>query len=141
MKKTLCLLLALLLCLLPACSHNLTDKESILRVYSEQEENFVAAAQSGDFSELEKLRGVQKVYVWEDYVDIQCGGSGFGPSTSYYGIFYSEADDLLAVDVAMGRAEELQPEGDGYWYRESDGDNRYSVEPLGNHYFYYEAHF
>lgn len=109
-------------------------------IVPKQRGRFIEASTSGDYTELEKLRGVQKVIVWDEYVDIQCGGSGFGPSTHYYGIFYSETDNLCAIDVS-GPRDELMPDGNGYRYNQHDGDNEYYVEPLGNHFFYYEAHF
>ena len=70
--------------------------------------------------------------VKEEYVEINCGGAGLGPSTHYYGIFYS-ADD---VDVSW-----MVEQGDGYLYQQEDGDNHIYIEPLGNHFYYYEAHF
>ena len=140
MKRALCLVVLIMVCFLSACSGNLTSKESIEKIYIKNETLFVNAASDRSFSDLEKISGVQKVLIWDEYVDIQCGGSGLGSGTHYYGIFYSEADDLCAVEVA-GPLDELVAVGNGYRYKQSDGDNEYYVEPLGNHYFYYEAHF
>ena len=98
------------------------------------------AAKNGDYSAIEGIKGIQKVLVWDTYIDIQCGGAGLGSSTHYYGIFYSADDNLCAIDVA-GPRDKLVEQGDGYLYQEENGDNRYYVEPLGNHYYYYEAHF
>lgn len=142
MKRVWCLMILTVICLLSACSSNLTSKESIVNLYAKNEALFIDAASDGSFSDLEKITGVQSVYVFDEYeyVDIQCGGSGFGSSTHYYGIFYSETDNLCAIDVA-GPRDELVEDGSGYRYKQSDGDNEYYVEPLGNHYFYYEAHF
>lgn len=142
MKKALYFVVLIVICLLSACSSNLTSKESIVNLYTKNEALFIDAASAGNFSDLEKIRGVQEVYVFDEYeyVDIQFGGSGFGSSTHYYGIFFSETDNLCAIDVA-GPLDELVEDGNGYRYKQSDGDNEYYVEPLGNHYFYYEAHF
>ncbi len=129
-----------MICLLSACSNNLTSKDSIESHYEKNEALFVNAASENSFSDLENIRGIHNVLVWDEYVDIQCGGSGFGSGTHYYGIFFSEMDDLCAVDVA-GPRDELVSDGDGYRYRQPDGDNEYYVEPLGNHFHYYEAHF
>ena len=73
-------------------------------------------------------------------IDIQCGGAGFGPSTHYYGIFYSADDNLCTIDVA-GPRDKLVEHGEGYLYQEKSGDNRYYIEQLGNHFYYCEAHF
>lgn len=141
MKKVLYFIVLIIVCFLSACSSGLTSKKSIENLYQENETLFVNAASDKKFSELEKISGIQSVFVYDEYTDIQCGGSGFGSSTHYYGIFFSETDDFCAVDVAAGSPDELVKDGNGYRYKQSDGDNEYYVEPLGNHYFYYEAHF
>ena len=142
MKKFIALILALLCFVLvfTSCSKNLTKKSDIISLYQKNEDTFLKAASSGDYSSVEHINGVQRVLIWEDYVDIKCGGAGFGSSTHYYGIFYSDNDNLCAIDVA-GPENKLVKYGDGYLYQEDDGDNRYYVEPLGNHFYYYEAHF
>ena len=141
MKKTIVsILLACVLTVLTACSANLTEKSDVVSLFEKNRGEFLKAAESGDFSSVEKLSGVQGVSVTDSCTDVSCGGAGMGPSTHYYGIFYSAADDLCAVDVA-GPADELTADGAGWLYQESGGDNRYYVEPLGDHFFYYEAHF
>ena len=141
MKKVVFLLVVLaLFATLPACSNNLTEKSDIISLYQKNEEIFLLAAENGDYSAVEGIKGVQKVLVWDTYIDIQCGGAGFGSSTHYYGIFYSADDNLCAIDVA-GPKDKLIEHCDGYLYQEESGDNRYYVESLGNHFYYYEAHF
>ena len=141
MKKVISLLvLFAMVIVLSACSNNLTEKSDIISLYQKNEKIFLLAAENGDYSAIERIKGVQKVLVWDTYIDIQCGGSGFGSSTHYYGIFYSADDNLCAIDVAGPRDKLVEP-GEGYLYQEENGDNRYYVEPLGNHYYYYEAHF
>ncbi len=125
---------------LSACSNGLTSRDSIVSLYTQNESLFVNAATNSNFSDLEKIDGVQEVLVWDKYVDIQCGGSGFGSSTNYFGIFFSEKDNLRAIDVA-GPFDEFVSSGNGYRCEQPDGDNEYYVEPLGNHYFYYEVHY
>ena len=141
MKKVISLLVLLVMFItVSACSNNLTNKTDIISLYQKNEEIFLLAVENGDYSKLESIRGIQKVLVWDTYIDIQCGGAGFGSSTHYYGIFYSADDNLCAIDVA-GPRDKLVEQGEGYLYQEENGDNRYYVEPLGNHYYYYEAHF
>ena len=120
---------------------NLTDRDSVVDLYRENEEAFLKAAETGSFEDLKDIFGVSDVHVNRDYVDIYCGGTGMAPSSSYYGIFYSEGDDLCALDVAPGDSSALTERNGGFSWEESGGDNSYYVEPLGNHYFYYEAHF
>ena len=141
MKKVISFLVFLaMFIILSACSNNLTEKSDIISLYQKKAQIFLLAAENGDFSAIEGIKGVQKVLVWDTHIDIQCGGAGFGPSTHYYGIFYSADDNLCAIDVA-GPRDEMVEQGDGYFYQEENGDNRYYVEPLGNHFYYYEAHF
>lgn len=133
------LLLGMLL-LLTACTDRAAVKNSILSMYTQNEQAFTDAAASGNFSALSGLKGVEKVYQTKEYVDIYCYGTGIAPSSSTFGIFYSAADNLW-VGYGLPQEGELVPEGNGYRYRQPDGDNQYYVEPLGNHYFYYEASF
>lgn len=142
MKKLLAFVLALVcfVLILTACSTNLTKKSDIISLYQKYEDTFLQAANNGDYNSVQHIRGVQTVSVWDSYVDIQCGGSGFGPSTHYYGIFFS-ADDNLCASQFAGPKDELVEHEEGYLYQENGGDNRYYVEPLGNHFYYYEAHF
>ena len=141
MKGILALCMALCMVFSHAsCSENLTDQESVIALYQNHQEIFLQAALTGDYSGVESLRGVQKVNVWDNYVDIPCGGAGFGSSTHYYGIFYSPEDDLCAVDVA-GARDQLVAHGEGYLYCQPGSDDSYYVQPLGNHFYYYEAHF
>ena len=88
---------------LSACSYNLTEKSDIISLYQKNEKIFLLAAENGDYSAIERIKGVQKVLVLDTYIDIQCGGAGFGPSTHYYGIFYSADDNLCTIDVAGPR--------------------------------------
>lgn len=122
------------------CCVNLTGKGAIIRLYQRNEEIFLQAAVSGDYSAVERLISVHSVDVMDAYVEIRCGGSGLGPGTNYYGIFYYEGEDLCAVDVDLSGGG-FVGSGDGYLYEEENGDNRFYVESLGDHYFYYEAHF
>ena len=141
MKKIIASLLIICISIaFTACSQSTTDKAEIISIFQQNEDTFIQATKDGDFSEVESISGVQEVYKNEEYIDIQFGGYGFGSSTGYYGIFYSANNNMCAVDVA-GPENELSEHGNGYKYQENDGDNKYYVEPLGNHFFYYEASF
>lgn len=141
MKKLLIILIVVsVLLMIATCNRNLTDKSDIISLFQKNKAVFLQAVSSGDYSGLERINGVQTVYCTATYIDIKCGGAGFGPSTHYYGIFYSADDNLCAVDVA-GPRDQLVEHGSGYLYQEPGGDNRYYVEPLGDHFYYYEAHF
>ena len=128
-------------CLIPCCG--LHDRESVVAMYRENEETFIHAAETGEFLSLKEIGGCENVSVQEDHVQIPCGGVGAGSGASYYGIFYSESDDLFAVKVSIGYSKGLVPQESGFLFRSPvPGSNKsYYVEPLGNHYFYYEAHY
>ena len=130
-----------LLCLLPVlltgCKLDHAEvRASVITLYEENRETFLAAAASGDFSAVGALQGVASVTGHDDHVDIFCQGFGMGSATVYFGLFYSPADDLCAAYGAVP-PEELLPEGSGWRYREPGGDNTFYVEPLGDHFFYY----
>ena len=129
-------------CLGDALSGELTEREDILALYHDHEDAFLLAAETKSFDALTEIKGIQEIHVQEDYVEIDCGGLGFGSNTAYFGIFYSETDDLCAESfAATGETLVLLPKDNGYYFEETYGDNTYYVEPLGNHYFYYELHF
>jgi transcription elongation factor Elf1 len=122
---------------LTACSTNSND---VITLFQENEAIFLQAANTGDYSQIEVIMGVQNVNVYESHIDIQCNSEGFASETKYCGIFYSAENDLCAVNVA-GPKDKVVEKGEGYLYQEESGDNSYYVEPLGNHFFYYEADF
>jgi hypothetical protein len=134
-------LLFLLPLLLTGCFLDRAEvRTSIITLYEENRETFLAAAVSGDFSAVEALEGITSVTERKNHVDIFCRGFGLGSATSYFGIYYSPSDDLCAAYGALP-LDELQPEGNGWRYREPEGDNTFYVEPLGDHFFYYYTAF
>ena len=96
-----------------------------------------------DFQETSKLEGILDIYTQNGVLDFYCGGKGFGDSTSYCGFYYSEND--LPIGVWCGakthETDELITDGNGYTYREPEGDNRYYTERIREKFYYYEAHF
>ena len=143
MMKRFAGLLALVLALgRLTAGDGLTRRDAVVAMFKSNETQFLEAARQQDFKALESIDGVMEVSVDGSCVDIFCGGAGFGPSTHYYGIFYSGQDDLCAVSIACcSSADQLTADGAGYRCRQPGGDNEYYVEPLGHHYYYYEAHY
>ncbi len=121
-----------------SCARELTGKEDIIALYRDNIDVFADASSGGNFSAVERLRGVESVYISDDgAVEIMCGGNKIGPGTHYYGIFYDA--DLDAADLTD--ADAYEESGDGYVFRERDGDNVRYIEPLGDGYFYFEEHY
>lgn len=139
MKKVVAVLSTLLLSisLFTACSlsDDLTDKADIIKLFNDNKDAIISAVDGGSFDEVEKIRGIESVYASDTYIDFSCGGTGFGPSTQYYGFFYSATDDLTAWNGGVCPADELYEFGDGYKYQQADGDNEYYVEEIGEHFF------
>ena len=70
-------------------------------------------------------------------VEFWIGGAGLGPSTSYWGVTYSEYGPVGFEAVAL----DYVPDGDGWFWKEPDGDNWSRVTPLEENWYLYEMHF
>lgn len=136
MKRVSLLMMAMLL-LLTGCMNRGAKKAEIIAFYRQNESVFHQAAASGDFSAVAELEGVEDVYEADAYVQIYCHYAGIVPSSSYFGLYYSPADDLRPGRSDIP-ADALVPDGDGFRWQQHDGDNQYQVVPLGNHYFYFD---
>ena len=119
------------------------SKKEIFKLVKDNYSIILDDIEEKDFSDTEKLKGVQEVYSDTEIVDVYCGGSGFGSATSYYGFYYSP--DGLPKDSwcgsSFGRAEQLKPDGKGFSIKYSNDDNCYYTEKIRDDFFYYEAHF
>ncbi|MBO4562319.1 MAG: hypothetical protein J5772_01765 [Clostridia bacterium] len=136
------LVLTCILCLSSVgCSGELTSKKKIIKLYGENEAAFLEAAETGDFTALESMKGVLKVIMYDDHAAICCGGSGMGANTDYYEIWWTEKkiESVLLGQLASGY--DVIPDGNGARYKEKEGDNEFYAEPLGNGYYYVELHF
>lgn len=118
-----------------------TDRDRIAGYVEAHEEMLIACLKSGDYAPAERSILIREVNVEEDHVDFRCGASGFASQTSYRGFFYSEQDDMYAVWCAPPEGGQLIREGNGFFWEETEGDNRYYVEKICGHFYYYEASF
>lgn len=138
MKKITIFILILSLAALAflSCARSLTERDDIIALYRDHIDVFADASSSGDFSAVERLRGIESVSVGDDgAVEIMCGGNKIGPGTHYYGILYDADLDVDALPDAYAES------GDGYVRTEQDGDNVRYIESLGDGYFYFEEHY
>lgn len=97
----------------------------------------------GNFARSMAIAGIEDVTAEKGpsgdwFVEYSCGGHGFGSATSYWGFYYSADDDMNRIWCA---GQPLVPEGNGFLYRQEDGDNRYYTEWIMDHFYYYEADF
>lgn len=72
----------------------------------------------------------------EAFVEFTWGGWGLGSSTSYYGVYYSPS----GPQPFQGAGVELTPQEDG-WAWQGEGDNHGFTRPMGESFYYFEAHF
>lgn len=63
---------------------------------------------------------------------------GIGSSTTYKGFYYSPDDEPLGF---QGTDVDWQPEGDGWKWKESEGDNFEYTEKIMDKWYWFEMHF
>ena len=154
MKKFLCQVLAACMAvLLTPCiivgilgflvftNDDSAKKEEVFAFVCEKEGELLAAIDTGDFSAFENQGFIQEIDSREDCVDFSCGGAGIGSGTSYVGFYYTPDQDMTAVWCAPQRSGALVPSGDGFFWQEPGGDNRYYTEHICGNFYYYEASF
>lgn len=115
------------------------DYSNIKGLYISTEENGEKIYKQSDnstFQSIMDIKGLIDVNVEDEIIDFYCGGSGFGSSTSYYGFYYTENDNLSAIWCA---GDTLAPSGKGWSWK--NGDNSYYTEKITDNFYYYEAHF
>lgn len=129
-------------CISDSAPDNLTDRNEIVSLYHDNEAAFLQAAETSSFDDLLSIYGVSDVYVHQNgMVEISYGAKGFGSNTYYYGIYYSKSDAICGPAFGDSDPAFMTPQGDGFLFKDSWGDNTLYIEPLGNHYYYYEEHF
>ena len=161
-KKLLCMLLALVMifslsgcvCMLDEAvssavflflcatdSGDYADKEDIISFVCENEEALRSAIESNDYSDFENKGVVGDISFDYNGVEFSCGGAGMGAETFYTGFFYTSSNDMTAVWCAPSSADFLEESGDGYEWKEQQGDNRYYTQKICKNFYYYEAEY
>lgn len=144
MKRTLAFILtAAVLLALPGCSRELTDKDKIIALFRNNENVFVSAVETGDYSEVKKIKGVNDVSVRGDNEETEfyCGGMGLVPSSAYFGILYIRGAEGKDYPLVFGDGAEWSADGDGYRFKQADGDNDFYYQALGGGFYYYEERY
>ena len=87
--------------------------------------------------------GIQEIDTVDGVIDFYCGGAGMGPSTSYYGFYYTADNSPAAIfaGTSFGDPAILREDGNGFSMQEEIGDNHYHTEKILDGFYYYEAHF
>ena len=126
---------------LVAASDDSADKNTVFEFVCQQEEELLAAIESGNFAAFENKGFIKTIDADEKVVDFSCGGGGVGSGTSYVGFYYTPDHDMAAVWCAPFSADDLSSCGNGFAWQETDGDNRYYTEHICGSFYYYEASF
>ncbi len=126
---------------LVATGDDCADKHVVFDFVSENEEELLKAIEAGDYSAFENQGFIKDIDTDEKVVDFSCGGAGVGSGTSYVGFYYTPENDMVAVWCAPSSASALTPSGNGFEWKESNGDNRYYTEHICGNFYYYEASF
>lgn len=124
---------------------NLSEKERIIRYVRKHEGLLLRYIAKNDAAIVEKQAIIRQIRRNDAYIEFCCGTSGVLPQDSVWGLYYSESDDLLALCPPSFSERELLVSGNGYLRKESwedpRSDNSYYVEPILDHFYYYEIHF
>ncbi len=85
------------------------------------------------------IKGIMFIRVHENgVVEFNCGGSGFGSETEYYGFYYSTA----AEPENIISPEPLTQRGKDRWvWHEDGGDNAMQAEKIFDDFYYYISSF
>ncbi|MBQ9952025.1 MAG: hypothetical protein IJO98_07795 [Clostridia bacterium] len=140
MKKIamLCLLSLLFLCTGCEIVDHEANKQLVIQMVSENCDVLLADIAAKEFPYSEKIDGITSIHPEDDctFIEYVCGGHGIAPSSSYWGFYYAEDDDMTKIWCAN---EPLVPQGEGFVYQQPDGDNRYYTEHIVDHFYFYEA--
>lgn len=115
------------------------DKEDIFDFVCENEEELLKAIKKSDFSKFKNKGFIKEINADDLVVEFPCGGFGVGSGTSYVGFYYTPNDDMTAPWCAASG--NLTRSGDGYEWKEPNGDNYYYTENICGKFYYYEASF
>lgn len=79
----------------------------------------------------------------ETAIRFDCGGYGLGSATGYAGFYYLLSDEELGENMsALGyggyhNSCKFVPDGDGWLYKQPDGDNTVYIENIVGKFYYY----
>jgi len=126
---------------LVAASDDRATKDDVFEFVCKKEEELLKAIENREFSAFENKGFIKDIDADETVVDFSCGGAGVGSGTSYVGFYYTHNNDLTAVWCAPQTSDSLTPSGNGYAWKEPNGDNWYYTEHILGNFYYYEASF
>ncbi len=126
---------------LVATGDDRAEKDDILEFVRENEKELLTAIENGDFSAFENTGFIKDIDADDLSVDFSCGGYGIGSGSFDVAFFYTPNNDMTAAWCAPSSSDSLIPSGNGFEWKEPNGDNRYYVEHICGNFYYYEASF
>ena len=118
-----------------------SNKDDVFEFVCENEEELLNAIEDRDFADFENKGVIKEIDADEEIVDFSCGGAGIGSGTSYVGFYYTPNDDMTVIWCAPSQPSLLILSGNGFEWKEPNGDNRYYTEHICGNFYYYEASF
>jgi hypothetical protein len=99
--------------------------------------------ENGTYDKIYRIKGIRNItpYTLNDkelYIDFYCYGFGFVPGSIYYGFYYSSNDEPVGFQAVPVK---LEPQGDGWKWKQIGGDNVYYTEKIAKNWYYYKAGF
>ena len=122
---------------------NSLSKKEIIELVNENHSIILDDVNEKEFSDTERIEGIQEIYNKTQIVDFYCGGTGIGSATNYYGFYYSSDNNPKAVfaGTIISETPNFQMEKNGFCIKNSNDDNYYYTEKIRDNFYYYEAHF
>lgn len=84
------------------------------------------------------IKGIEMISTEGSIIEFECGADGFGSESSYYGFYYTEKDNPEAIWCCGGK---LTKDGNGWSWKESNGDNSYYTEKICEDFYFYLGHY
>ena len=139
MKKTVSLIVCVLLVIgLCACSGK-SIKEDIFNIVEENVDILIEAINTGDYGYVSEIKGITDITVNDDYIVFYCRGQGIAPSSQEYGFYYSIENQPVAIfdGKPVCKPENMTVKDGGYEYIDSS-HNLFYTENIVNHFYYYD---
>ena len=134
--------LILILCLNSFLNNNLSKRE-IFRLVNNYSNTILIDIEENNFDNTRAIKGVTDI-IYEEVVEVKCGGKGFASASSYYGFYYYDKDVPVVMfngKISDSDTTNLLTDNKGYSFQEKNTDNKYYTEKISPCFYYYEWHF
>lgn len=139
-RRCLNFILAVILIFFVIAGDDRASKSAVTSFVNAHQDALVQAIEARDFSEFENKGIIKDIRASGRTVEFSCGGVGIGSGTAYVGFYYAPDRNMSTLWCAPSTAA-LTPEGNGFLWKEPQGDNQYYTEHICGNFYYYEASF